>query len=207
MRAGLQSCALHQTAHYFFRCEILRGDFARRAAIAFVIAFDRVHRRQDVFHRSEAEESLARRQRLAEAGLLSDHRAAGGQVTGAAVAEPAGTGTNVLVARDGELSARALDIAPVAIDVFRYLHRMRLAPAVLAEQSLYFLVHPGGQLEWRFTAARQVEEFFKLAILRPVIGVVAIGNVLALVMPGGDGRVRLAFAVRVVPLVPQVPQV
>jgi hypothetical protein len=33
---------------------------------------------------------------------------------------------------------------------------MRLAPAVLAQQSFDFLVHPGGQLEWSFSAARQV---------------------------------------------------
>jgi len=43
----------------------------------------------------------------------------GGEVTDATVAEPAGAGTNILVARYGELTPAAMD-GPVAVDV-RYI--------------------------------------------------------------------------------------
>ena len=54
----------------------------------------------------EREQPLARRERRAEAGVLRDHRAPGGEVGRAAVAEPARAQADVLVLGDGELAAR-----------------------------------------------------------------------------------------------------
>src|SRR5205807_9156188 len=60
----------HQTAYHFFRREVFRRKLARGAAVAFVIALDRVHRFQYIVHRLKTEQALAGREKPAEAGLL-----------------------------------------------------------------------------------------------------------------------------------------
>jgi len=99
------------------RVEILRGDLVCRATVAFVIAFDRIDCGEYFVAGAEREQSAAGRQEFAEAGLLRDDRAPGGEIARAAVAEPAGVRPDVLVARDGELRARAADVIAVLVHV------------------------------------------------------------------------------------------
>src|SRR5262249_57048219 len=104
------------------RREVPRRDRQGGPTVPLVVALEGVPRGEDAVHRLEREQPLARRQELAEARLLRDHRAPGGQVAGAAVAEPAGTRADVLVAGNGELAARAPDVVTVLVDVARDRH-------------------------------------------------------------------------------------
>src|SRR5262245_16091036 len=116
------------------------GDVVSRAAVAFVIAFNAIHCAEDIIHGGEPEEALAAGKKLAEAGFLRDHRAAGSKVTCGAVAEPASAGTNVLVASNREFSARRLNVFPIAIHVARHFDGTDLSPAILCEQVLHLAV-------------------------------------------------------------------
>src|SRR5204862_239242 len=123
IQAKSQSSAFHQAAHHFLRREIFSGDFARCAAMAFVISFNAVHSRQDVVHRFETKQAFARWEEFAEACLLGNYGPACGEVTGAAITKPARFGTNVLVARDCKLSARLPDIITIPGGILRNIYR------------------------------------------------------------------------------------
>src|SRR5688572_13373846 len=116
-RGWSQTGPLHQAADNLFGREKLFGNLPCRAAVTGVITLDRVHGGENVVHRSEAKQAIARRQELAEAGFLRDDRAAGGEVTTGAVAEPAGVRADVLIARHGEFAARLLDVLPVEVGI------------------------------------------------------------------------------------------
>src|ERR1043166_6390149 len=108
-----QPGTFHQAPHHFIRGEIFRGDFMRGAAMAGVIGFDGIHRREDVFHGFEPKQPASAWQELAESRLLSDHRPARGEITRRSVTEPAGIWPDILIARHGEFAAGLLDVAPV----------------------------------------------------------------------------------------------
>src|SRR5689334_22126942 len=112
----------------------------RRAAVARVIAFDRVDGSQDVVHRAEAEQALAGGQEFAEPRLLGNHRPPGREIAGAAVAEPARVGANVLVAGDGEFAPRALNVGAVSINIGGDADGVDLAPTVRTEPPANVLV-------------------------------------------------------------------
>src|SRR3712207_453358 len=80
--------------------------------------------------RLEGEQPLPYGQECAEAGLLGDHRAAGRQVAGAAVAEPAAAGGHVAALGYAELGLGARDEAPIAGWRMRHPLRVEQAPAV-----------------------------------------------------------------------------
>src|SRR5262249_60585847 len=71
------------------RAERLRRDAPRGRAVRRVVAVDACQGVDCLLHGGEGEESLAGRDELVERGVLRDHRATGGQVADAAVAEPA----------------------------------------------------------------------------------------------------------------------
>ena len=107
----------------------------------------------DVVHVSEAEQTLARRQELAEAGLLRDDGSAGGEVAGAAVAEPARAWPDILVARHGEFGARLLYVGAVAFGVVGDTDRVLGVPPVLAEALLHSHALAFVQLQGQFEAS------------------------------------------------------
>src|SRR5262245_22593965 len=69
------SYALQQTRQNPVRVEMLLGDAARGATVAFVIAPDRLHGAECVVARLEGEEPFAGRKVPPEPGLLRDHGA------------------------------------------------------------------------------------------------------------------------------------
>src|SRR5438034_7851997 len=131
MGEGSEAGPLHQAAHDFFGGEIFLRNFLGGAAMAFIVLLDGVQRRQNVLRRLKTKETFAAGQEFAEARFLGDDRPAGGQVTRAAVAEPAGIGTDILVARHGEFTARLLDVGAVAIGVSGNSDGIGLPPAML----------------------------------------------------------------------------
>src|SRR5687768_15920627 len=112
---------------------MLGRNFPGCAPVPLIVGLDRVERTQDLVHRVEAEEPLAGGQELAEPCLLRNDRSAGREVADAAVAEPARARAHVLVPRNGELAARALDIVSIAAHVPRDLLSIGLIPPVSAE--------------------------------------------------------------------------
>jgi len=68
--------------------EVLARYLERGAAVPPVVALHLLHRRSRLVGRGEREEALAGREELAEAGVLRDHRAPGGQIARASIAEP-----------------------------------------------------------------------------------------------------------------------
>src|SRR5881394_1316533 len=104
---------------------------------------------------------------FAEAGFLDDDGATGGEVTAAAVAEPAGVQPHILVLGDGELAFRAADVIAVKAIVGAEIVRGAEAPAVAQEFSARLVVlYVGGELE-RFAGAfgggNEPKEFSRLA--------------------------------------------
>src|SRR5207248_11785814 len=70
-----------------------------------------------------------------EAGVLDDHRAAGGEVGRAALAEPAAPQPDVLVLCDAELAARELDERAVGVEVGAEAETRPNPPAVVFEHA------------------------------------------------------------------------
>src|SRR5207245_1509778 len=141
--------------------KVLCRDLGRCATVPGIITLDRIYGGENVVDRFETEQAFSRWNEFAKAGFLGDYRAAGGQVAGAAVTEPASVGAHVLIAGDGEFGTGLLDVRTVAIRVTRNRHRIDLLPAVLAQQPLNVLADPGCQFKSAAPAARQLEEFFK----------------------------------------------
>ena len=116
--ASTPRCSSSLAEHDVVR-EVLAGDLPGGAAVALGVGVDRLDRREDLVRGREREQALAGGERGAEAGVLGDHRPAGRQVGGAAVAEPARAQAHVLVLGDGELAAGARDVVPVVVQVDR----------------------------------------------------------------------------------------
>ena len=159
-----------QAAEHDVVREVLARDLLGGAAVALVVGVDRLDRRQDLVHRREREQALAGREHVAEAGVLADHRPAGGQVGGAAVAEPAGAQAHVLVLGDGELAARVRDVVAVGVGVGGEVERVPHLPALSLEHLLVLgLVARERQLERLGGALRQVDELHELVVLAPAV--------------------------------------
>src|SRR5262249_16258047 len=99
-----QAGTLQQAADDFLCGEIFGCDLTGRTAVASVIALDGVHCRENAIHVAKAKQSLAGRQKFAEARLSTDHRSASSQVTSAPIAEPPCARADVLVTRDSKLA-------------------------------------------------------------------------------------------------------
>src|SRR5262245_56182827 len=78
-----------------------------------IVRVDRVEACQDILAGIEGQQPLAGRKRGIEPGVVGKPRTPGGEVTGAPVAEPAGSRSDVAALRDAELSARSADEPPV----------------------------------------------------------------------------------------------
>ena len=117
----------------------------------------------------------------------------GGQVGGAAVAEPAGAQAHVLVLRDRELAARAGDVVAVGVGVGREVERVPHLPAVALEHLLVLrLVARQRQLERLGRALRQVDELQELVVLAPAVALAVEDHVAPRLAPVADRRELLA---------------
>src|SRR5207249_4406414 len=100
---------LQQSRQDDFMAEKVARNGQRRATVTRVVCVDRFDGGDDFLQGRKREESFAGRQGLAEAGLLRDDGASGGEVGGGAVAEPAAAQADVLFLGDGEFAARTAD--------------------------------------------------------------------------------------------------
>src|SRR5262249_25897133 len=145
-----------------------------------------------LLHRPEAEQALSRREELAEARLLRQDRAAGGQVAGAAIAEPAGPEANVLVLGDGELASRAAQVVAIRLEVSGEARGAPDAPPMRTQPRRVVAVQGGrGQLERLGRPEREVEKLQELVVLAPGVELALPADVLARLPPvrdGGEGR-------------------
>ena len=168
--------------------------------MAFVIALDLVHCGQNVLHRLKGEQSPSSRQAVTETGFLGNDGPARGQITRAAVAEPAAAQPDVLVFGHGKLSARTQYVISIALEFAGDFNRIGPSPTVFLEETLDGRLPAHRQLEAHRPAPRQIDQLHELTVLRPVIRFSIVHNVLARVMPGRNGRVRTARSfVRILP--------
>jgi hypothetical protein len=189
-RAGRQRQArvLEQGGKDDVMGEVLAGDLPGGAPMPLVVAVDGVDRLRGLLDRGECEEALAGRQDVAEPGVLGDHRAAGGQVGGAAVAEPAAAQPDVLVLGDGELPSRSGDVSAVGVEIGGDPQGIANAPAMLGEQQAVLVGAAGqGELEGLRRAFGQVEDLQELEMLAPLIGLARELDA-PLLAPVGDRR-------------------
>src|SRR5439155_74539 len=101
--------------------------------------------------------------------------------------EPAAARPDVDVLGDRELAARAVDEVAVGIDVGRDGARVHELPARAAHPRLDRRVgRIHGEAKALGRVAREVEEAEEVDVLRPLVGLAAEGDVLALVLPRGD---------------------
>ena len=184
-----------QAAEHHVVREVLARDLLRGAGVARIVGVDRLHGREDLLHGGEREQSLAGREHVAEAGVLVDHRAPGGQVGGAAVAEPAGAQAHVLVLRHRVLAARARDVVTVVIRVDREVERMTDLPSVALEQLLVSrFIARQRQLERLGRSLRQVDELHELVVLAPAVALAVEDHVAPRLAPVADRGQLLAGA-------------
>src|SRR5207248_6179814 len=94
---------------------------------------------------------------------------------------------------------RLLNVVAVAIDVAGNPDGFSLSPAVTVEQALDLIIHGGRKFELYRAALGQFQEFFEFAIFGPIPRVAAPLDILALVMPSGDGGVSRPPKDRTVP--------
>src|SRR5581483_11157686 len=107
----------------------------------------------------------------------------------AAVAEPAALGPDIDVLGDSELAARAADESSVALHAGRdrpWIGEVPAGGGHLRRDCGRGRQHRHG--EPLAAVLRHVEEAQEIDMLRPDIGLAAKTDVLALVLPGGDGR-------------------
>src|SRR5436190_6888717 len=102
-----------------------------RFRLAVVVRVHRIDRAQDVLHRAEREEPFTYRKDVAETGLLSDHGPTGGEIGGAAIAEPSTSEPDVLIFRDRELPTGRSHVIPIGIRIHRELEGVAISPACL----------------------------------------------------------------------------
>ena len=93
-----------------------------------VVRIDSFHRIGDFLYRSKRQESLFSAVIFSEAGVLRDHRAAGGKIAGAAVAEPAGREPHIVILGDRELALGMADEVAVGPGIARNVDRVDEVP-------------------------------------------------------------------------------
>src|SRR5207245_11143156 len=116
---------------------------------------------------------------IAESCILRDHRTASGEITGAAIAEPATAQPDVLILGNGELASGGTDVRTVSAGV-RQAHRRHNAPTMAAHGGLLIVTHTAnGQLKRQGRTRRQVDEMLKFEMLTPIVGFALPDNVFA----------------------------
>src|SRR5438045_5818140 len=114
--AVLQTGAIEERSEHFLGFEKFTRNRARRSRVTAIISVNFAHRFGDFRELAKPEESTLLAVDLGETGLLRDYRTSGGEIAGAAIAEPSGVQSNVLILGDGELgfgSANVIAIIPV----------------------------------------------------------------------------------------------
>src|SRR5262249_1188575 len=160
-----------------FRPEVLLGDATSRTAVPVVVGLDSLESRDDILHGVERKQALAGGQDGTEPGILGDDWPAGGQVAGAAFAEPATAQTYVLVFGDGEFAPRGSYIVAIGPRIGGEDVGVGQSPTARLEQAPLVggqTVQGHRQLERLVEAVGQVDKLQKLPILAPVIDLALI---------------------------------
>ncbi len=147
MRAMLNTRGVHELGDDFFSGDVLGRDRPCRAATGLVVGLDPVHGREDIVHRLEWKQRVARRPGRAVSGVLGNDGPASGQKASTPVAKPACSWTDILVPGHRELAPRRLNVLPVCLDVIRDLECARQLPAVIAKEAPCALIN--GDREFR----------------------------------------------------------
>src|SRR5437660_9313049 len=117
---------------------ISREDFfsqlARGATMTLVVAVNSGDSGGSFIQISKRDNAVADSEPVAQAGVLHEHRASRGQITNAAVAEPAAAHYDVTVFRNAEFSARTLDEPAITRGRLRDDFAGRDFPAVAFQQ-------------------------------------------------------------------------
>ena len=103
LTAKLHASAIEKTAKHFFGFEDFSRDHARPPRVMRIIAINFAHRLRYFRNLPEPEEASPITIGFAEPGFLCDDRSTGGEVTGAAITEPSGIQSHVLIFRDRKL--------------------------------------------------------------------------------------------------------
>jgi|GEM_PF-6331295 len=118
-----------------FGGEALARDSCRVGACRPVIRLDGSDRCGSLRDRADSMQARPAGEHVAEGGVLRNHGAPSGQVTGGAIAEPAAAKANVEILGDGELAARCAHEASIAPGVSGHDARLDHTPAVGGESS------------------------------------------------------------------------
>src|SRR5438094_5265760 len=86
----LQTGAIEQRSKHFFGFEKFSRNLARHARVMTIIGINFADRLGDFRKSTKAEEATLLAVDFCEAGFLRDHGPSGGQITSAAITEPAG---------------------------------------------------------------------------------------------------------------------
>src|SRR5207237_6524167 len=114
-----------------------------------------------------------------------------------ALAEPPGAQAHVLVLGHGELTLRAADVRPVAVEVAGETDGVAHSPSVRLEHpAVLVLALAQRQLQRLACASRYVDELLKLVGLAPAVELARKIHVTPRLMPACDCRPDLATAAR-----------
>src|SRR5437870_3822499 len=181
-----QPYATQHIAQDTLSSEILLGNAACGLRLPLIIVCHRSDGCQRFVFRPESEETRTRGNDTAESCILRDHRTASGEITGAAIAEPATAQPDVLILGNGELAAGGTDVRTVSAGV-RQAHRGHNAPTMAAHGGLLIVTHTAnGQLKRQGRTRRQVDEMLKFEMLTPIVGFALPDNILASMLPVRD---------------------
>src|SRR5437762_379768 len=164
--AVLQTDAIEERSEHFFGFEKFTRNLARRSRMTAIISVNFAHRFGDFSELAKTEESTLLAVDLAETGLLRDYRTSGGKIAGAAIAEPSGVQSNVLILGDGELGFRSANVIAVVPVIDAQVVRGAKAPTGLRKLYSRLLVfNICGQFKdlpgysWRINETRELTRF------------------------------------------------
>src|SRR5436190_1755279 len=120
--------------------EELLGQRARRAAMPFIIRFDRVQCRSGFVHGSEPEQSFRLGQEAARSRVLHDRRLAAREIADRSITGPAVDELRTVGLDAAELPFRTLQISPVLVGRRAHVPRFANAPPLRLEARAPFPV-------------------------------------------------------------------
>ena len=165
---ALKADATEQRTEHFFGFEKFPRNLARRSRMTAIIAVNFPHRFGNFRKLAKTEESTLLAVDLGETGFLRDYRTSGGKIAGAAIAEPSGVQSNVLILRDRELGLGSTNIIAIIPVIDAQIVRGPKAPTGLRKlYSGLLVLNICGQLK-RFTGYfRGINETHELTRFAP----------------------------------------
>src|SRR4051794_8256489 len=124
-----------QSGQHPVRIEVLLGDRAGGTAVPLVIATNRLDTRNRLVKGAERQQPLADGVQLGQTGIARQHRAAGGKVVSAAIAQQPAAAGDVHVLGDHELGGTLADVFAIRVGAARDRLGIDQRPAALAQEA------------------------------------------------------------------------